>query len=349
MRKTLFPPAPHKGTTHTTPSGKKYQPKTTPFIVTPVRHLLLEAILQLKLLNAEQLTRRYYKAGSLVTVKNRLTVLTQKKYVGYLQLPTTEGNGPYLYFLARNGRDYFQELEEDVKDFYRPSKEKEKHYFTLLHLLELNDVVIAAQLFPKFAPAYSLVEFQHDLDLQHEPFYIPVERSVKALVEGVVKETRRDETIKVIPDALLEFRRTPSRIPGKPFDRVGIWLEHNRTGGAKRFKPKIRAILEIIGSGAYRTLLDVDILKVAITTSGSEYRKRKLRTWTEDVLEEMGQKERGTALSTEARRMMKRYENTNVFYFAATPPFATGCIVPRTFFLEKVWYQPFAAKPVSLL
>src|SRR5437868_1534509 len=126
MRKTLFPLAPHKGTSHTTPSGKKYHPKTTPFIVTPVYHLLLEAILQLKLLNAEQLTRRYYKAGTLVTVKNRLTVLTREHYVDYLKLPTTEGNGQYLYFLARNGRDYFQELEEDVKDFYRPSKEKEK-------------------------------------------------------------------------------------------------------------------------------------------------------------------------------------------------------------------------------
>src|SRR5256714_7256663 len=275
MRKTLFPPAPHKGAPRTTPSGKKYQSKITPFTITPVRHLLLEAILQLKLLNAEQLTRRYYKAGSLVTVKNRLTVLTQKKYVDFLQLPTTEGNGPYLYFLARNGRDYFQELEEDVKEFYRPGKEKEKHYATLMHLLELNDVVIAAQLFPKFAPAYSLVEFQHDLDLQHEPFYIPVERSVKALVEGVVKETRRDETIKVIPDALLEFRRTPSRIPGKPFDRVGIWLEHNRTGGAKSFKPKNRADPGVICSRAYRTLPDGDTLKVAITTSRGAYRRRK--------------------------------------------------------------------------
>src|SRR2546421_4147313 len=106
MRKTLFPVAPHKGTSLTTSSGKKHQPKTTPFTITPVRHLLLEAILQLKLLNAEQLTRRYYKAGSLVTVKNRLTVLTQKKYVGYLTLPTTEGNVPYLYFLTRTGRDY---------------------------------------------------------------------------------------------------------------------------------------------------------------------------------------------------------------------------------------------------
>src|SRR5436305_11977028 len=126
MRKTVFPPAPHNGTIRTTSSGKNHQPKTTPLIITPVRHLLLEAIRQLKLLNAEQLTRRYYKVGSLVTVKNRLTVLTREQYVGFLQLPTTEGNGPYLYFIARKGRDYFQELEEDVKDYYRPGKEQEK-------------------------------------------------------------------------------------------------------------------------------------------------------------------------------------------------------------------------------
>jgi hypothetical protein len=349
MRKTLFSAAPHKGTSRTTPSRKIHQPKTTPFTVTAVHHLLLEAILQLKLLNAEQLTRRYYKAGSLVTVKNRLTVLTREHYVDYLKLPTTEGNGPYVYFIARKGRDYFQELEEDVKEYYRPGKEQEKHYFTLMHVLELNDVIIAAQLLPKYAPVYSLLSIQHDRDLQYEPLSVSVARSVTARVEGVIKEAWREETIHVIPDALLEFRRTPSRIPGKPFDRVGIWLEHNRTGGAKRFKPKIRAIMELIDSGAYRTLLDVDTLKVAITTSGSEYRKRKLRKWTEEVLEEIGQHERGTALSVEARRISKRYETSNVFYFAATPPFATGCIAPRTFFLEKVWYQPFSAKPVALL
>src|SRR2546423_9837465 len=189
MRKTVFPPAPHKGTTRTTPSGKKHQPKTTPFIVTQVYHLLLEAILDLKLLNAEQLTRRYYNAGSITTVKNRLTLLTRSGFIDFLKLPTTEGNGPYLYFLARNGRDYFEDQEEDVKEFYRPGKEKEKQYLTLLHVLELNDVLIAAQRFPKFAPAYSLFEFQHDLDLQHDPFSVTVDRSVKARVEGVINET----------------------------------------------------------------------------------------------------------------------------------------------------------------
>lgn len=320
-----------------------------PFIISGVYNLLLEAILELKLLNAEQLTRRYYKAGSLTTVKNRLTMLKRFGFVDFLKLPTTEGNAPYLYFLSRHGRNYFQEHDTDIKEYYRPSKEKEKHFPYLMHLLELNDLLIATRLLEKFAPAYTLVELLHDTDLQHEPLYVSAERAVKARVEGVIKETWREETLAVIPDALLEFRRTPSVIPGKPYDRVGIWLEHNRTGGARRFKPKIRAILEVMGSDAYRTLLDVDRLKVAITTSGGEYRKRKLRKWTEEVLEETALKTKGSAFSPQAQKLVKAYDPTNLFYFATTPPLGTGCIVPRTFFQEKVWFLPFSPKPVALM
>jgi hypothetical protein len=310
---------------------------------------ILQAINELSLLNAEQITRLYYLAGSLITVKNRLTALKQEKYIDFLKLPTTEGNAPYLYFLARKGRRHFREHDEDVKDYYRPSKEKEKHYFSLMHLLELNDVLIAAKMVPKYSPAYTLVELLHDIDLQHDPFYVTVERSSKARVEGVIKETWREETVAVIPDALLEYRRTPSVISGKPYDRVGLWLEHNRTGGAKRFKQKIRAIMEVIGSGAYRKLLDVALIKVAFTTSGGEYRKRKLRTWTEEVLEEMGHKETGTTFSPQAQQLARAYEKKTLFYFATTPPLGTGCLVPRTFFQEPVWFMPFSSKPVALL
>jgi hypothetical protein len=349
MRKTIFPAAPRKGRTLTTPSGKKHQPKNTPFTVTAVYHLLLEALLELKILSAEQMTRRYYLAGSITTVKNRLTRLERNGYIDHLKLPTTKGNAGYLYFLARKGRRYFQEGEEDIKDYYRPSKEKEKSYFHLMHLLEVNDILIAARMLPKIALPYSLSELLHDYDLQHDPFYITVDRLIQARIDGVIKSIQREETLALIPDALVEYRRTPSTIPGKPFDRIGIWHEHNRTGGAKRFKPKIRAILEVIGSGGYKKLLDVPSLRVAITTSGGELRKRKLRQWTEEVLEETAQKEKGTALSSEARRIVRRYENVNIFYFATTPPFASGCIVPRTYYLEKVWYQPFSSKPVALL
>jgi hypothetical protein len=319
------------------------------FVVTGVYHMLLEAILELKLVSAEQLTRRYYKAGSLITVKNRLTLLQRNGFVDFVKLPTTEGNAPYIYFLARKGRTYFRDLDGDIKEYFRPGREKQKHLPYLMHMLELNDILVAASLFPKFASAFTLVDLLHDIDLYHNPLDVTTERSVKARVEGEIKETWREETIKIIPDALLEFRRVPSIIPGKPYDRVGIWLEHNRNGGAKRVKPKIRAMVEVIASGRYRTLLDVDNLKVAITTSGGEYRKRKLRTWTEEVLEDMALSEKGTAFSPQAQKMMKAYQKNNLFYFATTPPLSTGCIVPRTFFQEKVWFMPFSSKPVALL
>lgn len=327
---------------------RKAAPKSKPFIITEQDSKLLETIFELKKLTAEQVTRRYYNAGSLTTVKNRLTVLERNAFLDHDSL-----SGKYAYFLARKGRDYFREAQEDIKEYYRPSKEKgipnTQHYYQLMHLLELNDIFIAARLFPKYAPAYTLTELLHDYDLRREPILVVANRRIQKRVEGVIKSEWKEETVGVVPDGLLGFVRTPSSIPGKPYDRSGIWFEHHRTGGAQRFKQKIRAMSEVLAAGGYRTLLDIDVLKVAITTSGGEYRKRTLRTWTEEVLEEQETKDKGTAFSAPAKKISRGYERLNVFYFATTPPFGTGCIVPRTFFQEKVWFMPFSSKPVALL
>jgi len=349
MRKIVFESAPQQGTIRPTTATKR-QPKTEPFVIREEKYSkLLDALLELKKLSAEQLTRRFYNAGSLTTVKNRMTRLEEHHFVDH----DTLSQGKYLYFLARKGRDYFQEAEEDIKDYFRPSKEKghanTEHYHQLLHLLELNDILIAARLLSKYAPAYSLPDLLHDYDLRRSPLFVMAERMVRKRIDGVVKTEWKEEPVGVVADAMLGFVRTPSRIPGKPYDRMCIWHEHNRTGGAQRFKQKIRALLEVIGSGVYKQLVDIDSLKVAITTSKGEFRKRSLRRWTEEVLEERSQKEKGTAFSQQARKIDRAYDPRNTFYFATTPPFETGCIVPRTFYQEKVWYMPFSTRPVNLL
>jgi|GEM_PF-1534239 len=349
MRKIVFESAPQQGTIRPTTATKR-QPKTEPFVIREEKYSkLLDALLELKKLSAEQLTRRFYNAGSLTTVKNRMTRLEGHHFVDH----DTLSQGKYLYFLARKGRDYFQEAEEDVKDYFRPSTEKgpanTEHYHQLLHLLELNDILIAARLLPKYAPAYSLPDLLHDYDLRRSPLFVMAERMIRKRIDGVVKTEWKEEPVGVVADAMLGFVRTPSRIPGKPYDRMCIWHEHNRTGGAQRFKQKIRAILEVIGSGVYKQLIDIDAIKVAITTSKGEFRKRSLRRWTEEVLEERSQKEKGTAFSQQARKIDRAYDPRNIFYFAATPPFETGCIVPRAFYQGKVWFKPFSTKPVVLL
>lgn len=327
---------------------RRTAPKSKPFIIDEPDSKLLDAILALKKLTAEQITRCYYNAGSLTSVKHRLTLLEHNNYLDHDTLSKL-----YIYFLAWKGRNYFIEAEEDIKEYYRKGGEKgepnTEHYHHMLHLLELNDVFIAARLFPKYAPFFTLTELLHDYDLRREPLFVVASRSIKKRVEGVIKSEWKEETLSVVPDGLLGFVRTPSRIPGKPYDRCGIWLEHHRSGGAGRFKQKIRAILEVIATGGYKRLLDTDTLKVAITTPGDEYRKRSLRTWTEQVLEEQTIKEKGTAFSAPAKKLSRGYERLNVFYFATTPPFGTGCIVPRSFFSEKVWFMPFSSKPVALL
>src|SRR5258708_19118071 len=103
MRKIVFESAPLDGSIHPTTATKR-QPKTEPFIIRKEKYSkLLDVLLELKKLSAEQLTRRYYNAGSITTVKNRLTILERKKYVDH----DTLSKGKYLYFLARAGRNYF--------------------------------------------------------------------------------------------------------------------------------------------------------------------------------------------------------------------------------------------------
>lgn len=327
---------------------QKRAPKKKPFIITELDSKLLDAILELKKLTAEQLTRRYFNAGWLTTVRNRLTILEREKFIDHDTLSKL-----YIYFLARMGRTYFIEAEEDVKEYYRPSKEKgnprTEHYHQMLHLLELNDILIAARLFPNYAPHFTLTRLLHDYDLRHEPLFVVASRRIQKRVEGVIRSEWKEETLGVVPDALLEFVRMPSRFPGKPFDSYGIWLEHNRTGGAGRFKQKIRALLEVIATERQKPLLNTETLKVAITTSGGEFRKRHLRTLTEEVLEERATKDQGTAFSAAAKKLTRSNEKLNVFYFATTPPFGTGCIVPQTFFQAKIWFMPFFSKPVALL
>jgi hypothetical protein len=319
-----------------------------PFTIDELDSKLLDAILELKKLTAEQLTRRYFNAGSLTSVKNRLTILEREKFIDHDTLSKL-----YIYFLARMGRAYFIEAEEDIKEYYRPSKEKghprTEHYHQMLHLLELNDILITARLFPKYSPHFTLTRLLHDYDLRHEPLFVVASRQIQKRVEGIIRSEWKEETVGVVPDALMEFIRMPSRIPGKPFDSYGIWLEHNRTGGAGRFKQKIRAILEVIAIQRQKALVNTETLKVAITTSGGEFRKRHLRTLTEQVLEERATKDQGTAFSPAARKLSMANEKLNVFYFATTPPFGTGCIVPQTFFQAKIWFKPFSAKPTSLL
>src|SRR5437016_5627394 len=116
MRKIVYESAPQQRNTHPTTATKR-QSKTEPFIIREEKYSkLLDALSELKKLSAEQLTRCYYNAGSITTVKNRLSILERKKYIDH----DTLSQGKYLYFLARKGRDYSHEAEEDIKDYFRP-------------------------------------------------------------------------------------------------------------------------------------------------------------------------------------------------------------------------------------
>src|SRR5437867_2027345 len=104
-------------------------------IITEVYHKLLEGMFTFHFLTAEQLCRLYYAPGTLTTVKTRLKQLADHRYLLSLNLPTTHGNSPHVYTLARKGLNYLHDAGFEVKRSYRPSqeKEKEKNYLFLMH------------------------------------------------------------------------------------------------------------------------------------------------------------------------------------------------------------------------
>src|SRR5688572_22138665 len=86
---------------------------------------ILVAINLFDQLTAEQLSR--HLSYSFRYTQNICKALAEKKYLQRLTLPkTTQGGGvPYVYTLARKGRQYLSSQDEDprakVKSRYRPS------------------------------------------------------------------------------------------------------------------------------------------------------------------------------------------------------------------------------------
>src|SRR5947209_11717849 len=132
--------------------------KNPPFLVTEVYVKLLEGVFTYHLITASQLCRLYYSPKSITLVKTRLKHLTDHSYLLALNVPTTKGNSPHIYTLARKGLNLLKENGFAVNEYFRPSQEvdKEKNYLFLAHTIETNDFLICASKFPLFAPAYSL-------------------------------------------------------------------------------------------------------------------------------------------------------------------------------------------------
>jgi len=214
----------------------------------------------LHLLTAAQLTRLHYSMGSYKAIRQRLRVLADNGYVVIDAVPQKFTRGPNIYSLGVKGIQHLRELGFDVDKSVRASKETGKGYQHIEHMLELNDVFIAALRVSALDPRlYIADDYKHERELKRTPF--------KTMVHG--------STYGLVPDGYLDFhvRREGQRDLSLP-----VYLEHDRGWEReKQFKDKI---------AAYRAFLQEKPrnVTVMVTTFTDFKRVTDLRKWTWDEL-----------------------------------------------------------------
>src|SRR5262249_41542497 len=101
------------------------------------------------------------------------------------------GSAPAVFSLARKGLNHLRSLGIEVNVRFHPSEKAGLSYLFLTHTLELNDVLIAAELFCRSLPAYRLAAVLHERELKRQPVHV---------------KDREGRRTAVIPDAWLDLR-----------------------------------------------------------------------------------------------------------------------------------------------
>src|SRR3954451_6116214 len=123
----------------------------TALLITEVDESILHALARFHYLTAAQASRLFYPnlRDENRYIQRRLRKLIDAGYVlrlGCLPVPS-RGSSPYVYTLARKGREYLKGLGVTVEDYYRPAEERravENRPF-MLHRLATIDVLIAVE------------------------------------------------------------------------------------------------------------------------------------------------------------------------------------------------------------
>jgi hypothetical protein len=243
------------------------------FIITPIYDKLLRGdeqmqvgLYHLHLLTAAQLTRLHYSMGSYRTIRQRLRVLADHGYVLIDAIPEKFTRGPNYYTLGTKGFQYLSDVGLNVDKSLRAAKETNKGYLHIQHMLELNDILIAALRVKTIHPDLTAYRFAHERILKRTPY--------KVMLQG--------QTYGLVPDGFIDFHLKRA---GKPDLSLPVLVEHDR--GYERehqFKQKIAAYRAFLQSGAYKQHFDTEGMTVIITTFTDLSRVSELRKWTWEEL-----------------------------------------------------------------
>ena len=221
----------------------------------------------LHLLTAAQLCRLHYSQGSYKYVRQHLNDLADNGYVVIDAVPQKFTRGPNYYTLGTKGIQYLRDIGLDVDKSVRAAKETGKGYQHIEHMLELNDVFIAALRVSTLDPRLYVADYRHERDLKRLPY--------KTMVQGA--------TYGLVPDGFLDLH---VRREGQSDLRLPVLLEHDRGWERERqFKQKVAAYRALIQSGAYKERFGVGTITVIVTTLTDISRVMAMRRWTWDEVQ----------------------------------------------------------------
>ena len=243
------------------------------FVLKPADEIVLHWLNRFHYLNAAQICRLSYSRGSLSYVQAKLKTLVAAGLLQRIWLPRREprGSSPAVYTLARKGINYLRSLGVEVGVRFHPSEQSSLSYLFLNHTLELNDVLIAADLLCRSLPAYRLAALRHERELKREAVYVRDHEGRKAAV---------------IPDAWLDLRIREAY-------QVCIALELDRgTEEQKRWRRKV-ANLIAYANGPYQEAFHTRSLTIAVLTTAGDKRLLDLLRWTEAELKPEGEGAQG--------------------------------------------------------
>lgn len=289
-------------------------------LITEVDESILHALARFHYLTAAQASRLFYPTlrDENRYMQRRFKKLIDPEYVlrlGCLPVPS-RGSAPYVYTLARKGREYLKSLGITVEDYYRPAEEQravENRPF-MLHRLATIDVLIAVERLCQDNSHIECLRMLTERELKRGAVRVDVPA-------GPQSPSGSPRRVAVIPDAWFQVS-----IAGGPPIAVAVEVDRG-TEEQKVWREKIAAY-SVWVNGPYQKAFTSDNLTIAVACP-NERRRAVLMDWT-----------------------MRELTSRNIahfgqlFVFTATSPVEA---TPQRFYFGKVWHETGSAKPIGLL
>lgn len=287
--------------------------------------ILCEAIYPFHYMTLEMIGRLLnYKEAAYNTVGQHLLKLidrkgteeTDKGWLARFKLPTGYGLQPYVYMLGEKGKDYFRtEKEWEVPKLPSWATMQTRSYSFLMHLLEINNVIIAAKCLERYSSNVCLLRFEHDVALKKNP---------------IITTSNNGKKITIVPDAVIEIEEASGR-------RV-LWVELERgTNSDKYLLEKMNQIYDVFDRRVFQERVGTNRCRVCYLTTAGQVDVERLRRLARTVLSER----KGETAAQSKRNM--------IFNFIAIPTMGTGDINVTQTFLLSSWLHPFNQEYVAIL